>query len=511
MRTSLGTCTVLVALSWLGMACSDDSDPAGGVGGAGSGSGGGGSAVGGGSNSTSGSTGKSGAGNSQGGLPAEVPPRSPPGSCGLEKPAFCEDFEKVAPGGRGGDLDETLWAFSRWGHETREFFTRIPASQESESERAVTSVFCGKTFSGLLPPNDVVICDGVGVDGLTSGQLNEVYDDQGDFAFNSMRSRQLFDFTGRTGTVVFDVDAKINPFNLGHGWWIEFWITDDSAPMPYHEAPSVVSYPKNGLGINFQGLNDCPQGREATTVSRVFVTKDHRIVHDYPGSELDHESDEKRCITTADQKLNHFEIRVSVDKVEIWGSNHDDPKNAHRMATANILDLPFSRGYIHLQHSQYNAPKDGNVTAVQTYRWDNIGFDGPSYAPQRSFAALDNDEPDIDGEGGVMYGYKVNSKDETVVKIPGVELGDATRAVLDLNTLNYEQARTVEFKVNGGPPHTFEVPNFNRGGMRSFAVELVLSELKDGDNEIAFRMATAEGDNLEEYVGNIELTLENAK
>src|SRR4051812_28225990 len=150
-----------------------------------------------------------------GGLPEEVPPRSLPGSCGLDKPAFCEDFEKPSPGGRGGDLDESIWAFSRWGHETRQHFVRDPA--KTEADKLYPPFFCGKPLGSVGFGSDVVSCDGTGVDGLTSHQLNEVYDDQEDFAFNSMMIRQLFDFTDRTGTIMVDVDAKVNPLNLGHG------------------------------------------------------------------------------------------------------------------------------------------------------------------------------------------------------------------------------------------------------------------------------------------------------
>src|SRR5690348_13644286 len=63
-------------------------------------------------------------------VPEQVPPRSPPGSCGLDQPAFCEDFESPSPGGRSGDLDESRFSFARWGHETREHFVRVPASTE---------------------------------------------------------------------------------------------------------------------------------------------------------------------------------------------------------------------------------------------------------------------------------------------------------------------------------------------------------------------------------------------
>src|SRR5262245_32074114 len=42
---------------------------------------------------------------------AGTPPRG--GSCGLASPAFCETFDKAYPGGRGGDLDENRFSFTR--------------------------------------------------------------------------------------------------------------------------------------------------------------------------------------------------------------------------------------------------------------------------------------------------------------------------------------------------------------------------------------------------------------
>lgn len=446
-----------------------------------------------------------------GNLPNEVPPRSEPGSCGLEKPAFCDNFEKASPGGRSGDLNESDWSFSRWGHLTTQHFVRVPSS--TEPDRTITSTFCGKTFSGLLPPGDAVICDGIGVDGLTTSQFNEVYNDQGDFAFNSLRARQLFDFTDRTGTVVFDVDAKINPKNLGHGWWVEFWITDDSAPMPYHEAPGIVPYPKNGLGINFQGLNDCPQGREASEVSRVFVTHDHEIIHDYPGFELIHDPGEARCFKAKDTFPNRFKIMVTKDTVEVWGSNYDDGENLHRMIRAESLDLNFTRGYIHMQHSAYNAPKDGDVTAVQTYRWDNIGFDGPSYALPRGYSAPNNTEPDKEGKGGLLIGYILSDKDWVSIPFEGVELKDAMNATLDLNLLA-DSNRTLQYRFNGGPTHDHTVPKYaysgsNREGMRGFSLPVDLADLTDGDNTLEVKMSSPimGGSNTYEYVGNVDLTV----
>ncbi|MEI9941331.1 MAG: hypothetical protein WDO69_29280 [Pseudomonadota bacterium] len=483
-----------------------------GAGTSGSNSGGDGSPDGAGSPGSAGNPGSAGTSSSaagSGGLPPLAPPRAPAGSCGFDKPAFCDTFDTAHPGGRGGDIDETQWHFARWGHETRQHFVRIPNTTEPLTERTVTSVFCGKPFSGILIPNDVVSCDGVGVDGLTSMQLNEVYDDQGDFAFNSMRIRQLFDFTDRTGTVQFDVDAKINPMNLGHGWWVEFWVTDDPAPMPYHEAPGIVPYPKNGIGINLQGLNNCPQGRESTEVSRVFVTKDHKILHDIPGWELDHDSDDARCFKTQDQKLNRIKIMLTKDRVEIWASDFDDAMNLHRIAVAPILDLPFTRGYVHLQHSAYNARKDGNVTGVQTYRWDNVAFDGPSYAVPRAYEVDDNTLPDIDGTGGHMYGYPLSDQTWTTVKLKGVDLTDAASASFDFSFLA-NSGRGLMYRFNGGDTHTFIVPPFDREGLRGFSTDVALGDLVSGDNTLDVMMTTTQTDK-EEYIGNMELSVTTSK
>jgi len=448
-------------------------------------------------------------------LPQEIPPRAPPGSCGMDHPAFCEDFETPDPGGRSGDLDEKRWSFARWGHETRMHFVRVPASTDSKAVQP--AVFCGKPFSGLLPGKDIVACDGTGVDGLTSRQLNEVYDDQGDFAINSNRIRQLFYFTDRTGTIQFDVDAKVNPCNLGHGWWVELWITADPAPIPYHEAPGVIAYPRNGLAIMFQGLNNCPQGRSATEVNGVFVSKDFKILHDPPGWELQHDSDSARCFKTADQKMNRIKVLLNKDQAEIWASDYDDPMNMHRIAIAPNLDLPFTRGYIHLQHSQYNARKDlcqdgGEPTGIQTYRWDNVAFDGPSYVTPRGYGVDDNTEPDIDGVGGQMYGWRITDKDWLKLKVKDVDLKDATSATIDYSLL-LPAGRTLQYRVNGGPTHAFAIPALlgsvdnAREGLRAFSNDIPVSELVAGENTIEFMSSSPQVDK-EEMVGNVELTVQ---
>jgi hypothetical protein len=284
--------------------------------------------------------------------------RFAPGDCGLDAPAFCETFETAHPGGRGGDLDENVWSFSRWAHLMQYFWYRLPA--HTYSEKLFPATFCGEPFDGLLPGQDVRVCDGVGVDGTVSKQLNEVFDDQGDFAFHDMRIRQPFDFTDRTGTLVWDVDAKLNPYNMGHGWWIEVWITEDPSPMPYHEAPVVTAIPRRGVGLTFRfGANNCEHTADSwgNALESVVVAEDYQILHWY--DDVGWETADDRCFKTTDAKLNHFELRITKDQLELWASDYQDPKSFKKRATVTDLDLGFTRGYVHFQHAHYNASKDG--------------------------------------------------------------------------------------------------------------------------------------------------------
>lgn len=428
-----------------------------------------------------------------------------PTRCGLARPAFCEDFEHPAPGGRAGDLDEKVWSIARYGHQMRQFFVRNPAGTE---QPAIPSVkyparFCGKEFAGLLPGTDVALCSGVGVDGTPSLQLNEAYDDQGDFAFNSMRIRQPFDFAGRTGTIMVDVDAKVNPHAHGHGWWVELFVTSDAAPMPYHEAPGVLSFPRNGLGFVFMG---CPEHGQVwrNGITRIFVTKDWRILHDLPNSELSASG----CFDTADAKLNRLKFTISKNAVEVWASDHHTPTELRLIARADELELPFTRGYVHLQHSQYHAYKDGGVTPTQTYRWDNVGFDGPALPMPRAYEVPDNTGPDVDGVGGRLYGYYLNDREFVRLPIPGVELAGAKTAAFNFNFF-IDEGRALEYRFNGKRKRSFSVPRHGNAGhiLRTFSIPVPLEELVEGENMVEVKVSAPQP-YPHEAVANMDLTLE---
>src|SRR4051794_8293521 len=77
--------------------------------------------------------------------------------CGLPAPAFCETFETPSPGGRGGDLDEAVWSFARWGHQVQFLWERAPAHTYDDGH-LFPATFCGAHFAGVLPDLDVRAC-----------------------------------------------------------------------------------------------------------------------------------------------------------------------------------------------------------------------------------------------------------------------------------------------------------------------------------------------------------------
>lgn len=465
-------------------------------------------------------------GSTEGGAGVTPPVSETPG-CGLDSAAFCETFEKPHPGGRAGDLDESLWSFTRWAHAAQYFWLRMPA--HTYKDALFPSSFCGKPFSGILPPDDVRICSGVGADGkTTSNQLHEVFDDQGDFAFHSMRIRQPFDFKGRTGKIVWDVDGKFNPYHFGHGWWFEMWITEDPTPMPYHEAPMVFAFPRNGFGLAFRfsagvcrGENErkpfYAQGGDEVWMNApetVFVVKDYRLQEFQEAGEA---MGEEQCFRSADAKLNHFELRISKNQVELWASDFENPASFKRRAILKNLNLPFERGYVHFQHGAYNAGKDGKDDACtdggaappgscpshsQTFRWDNIGFDGPVLKTPRGYDVLDRLAPGP--EGGVYTGWEIGDRNIHDFTVKGVDLSNAVRATFNFNIVK-SAGEKLEYRFNGNAWHTFTLEGIGEGGLMSYSLEIPVEELVEGDNVISVRNVDPVETN---GIGNMDISVE---
>jgi hypothetical protein len=94
------------------------------------------------------------------------------------------------------------------------------------------------------------------------------------------------------------------------------------------------------------------------------------------------------CVATAKGKLNHFEVRISQTRVEVWASPFSADGSTFAPSVllhAADVQLPFTRGWVHLtvhNHATLKYSADDAYGATESIdawvaRWDNVGFDGP--------------------------------------------------------------------------------------------------------------------------------------
>jgi hypothetical protein len=476
-----------------------------------------------------------------------------PGDCGLDEPAFCEDFEKPHPGGRGGEIDERRFAFSRYNEK------RDAASSLGMRDGVVVHAWsnpdgpptmCGELFEDIVPPHDVRVCQ---------GQLNEVFNST-ILPINSFMIRQLFDFTDRTGTIAFDVDAKRNDGWDGHGWWLEMWLTEDPEPIPYHGAPTIGSYPRNGIGFQIAPDLGSFDALAYNSVSRVVIVKDNRIVHDGFFDEIapDEFGEASGSFRVKDTHLNRFQVKISKDHIEVSVSDYDTPDKLAWKARSSHIDLPFTKGYVHFQHVHYNASKTPNcdcddgtgedcgLTACwsdpppdgpelccwanpdgiyaspsQAYRWDNLGFDGPTYPMLRGYDAEDPVEDASYEADGMTYhavslGFQLHQAGESVtrrIEVFDVDPSDALWA-----TFNFSYAAwpglVLRYRFNGNAWHEFQVPDAFRQEedememqlLRAFSVAVPVEELVSGTNTLDVTDADTGT-----WIGNIDITIQPSR
>jgi hypothetical protein len=179
------------------------------------------------------------------------------------------------------------------------------------------------------------------------------------------------------------------------------------------------------------------------------------------------------------------------------------------------VDLPFSRGYVHVTTHNHASGKysEGNAMDAWIARWDNVGFDGPIVTNWREYEVADaltaGPEP-----GSTNISYRVrDAKDGPANKLVlrGVDLRDVTAARLALSSWycgGCEGANPDRFafklRWNGGPWRTrlltrAEAELFTAGpriieregqkngkilGAVGQVIDVALGDLVDGDNTL---------------------------
>lgn len=405
--------------------------------------------------------------------------------CSLQKAdaavSFCETFDKPHNGGtRTGDLDPVLWGVSRIGVAN--------PGQSQFNEIADTSLSaCG---SGTIsPPADVKVCN---------EQLVEGQNDNHGVVNLDMYPKQPFDFTGRTGTVGFDVGDDSEGV---HAAWPEFIITDKPVPGARSDisnttgqgAPDVAApAAANEIGINFD--TGCTNQQNTVGVGKVYVTR-NSVFREVPVTYLD-------CVAKGSPAaMNHVEVRISTDQIDVYMSDGGSSTLKH-VATASGLGLLFSRGLVWMTDSHYNADKfpNPNGQRVHTFTWDNLAFDGPKTYRDLGFDVPDQNVHD-QGCQCTDEGYTLPA----ALTVTGVHHDQAPTAAQVV--FNYWVAGTAvpSVSVNGNTfidtSNPFAVDGLSYA-WRTISIPIPLSQVVDGTNTVAFK--SVDGSTI---VANISLIL----
>ena len=406
--------------------------------------------------------------------------------CGLSNAAFCETFDSPAGiGNRSGQLNGTLWGASR-----------STGNQNFSSPAdgwAPTSVdLCGTPPA--TPENDIAICN---------GHLVESSDDDGTVTTLAMYPKQPFDFAGRTGKVVFDVS---NDSQGSHAAWPEFWMSDKPVPTPFtHEAMGTgnASLPHDGFGIRFAGVcapgqgGNCGPNCSSSNTVPVFSVDSAVVVSNYidndsfSGGSLQVVPD--GCVTesTSPDQLNHIEVEVSQNQIDILATDAGTTSPLKHLATIMNANLTLTRGLIWMEDVHYNGNKF-NTQRTHTFVWDNVGFDGPVLPRDLAYDALDNLTPAGSGPGGdptVNLGWFVAPGSPVTVNVNGLTPTAITNAAGVLLTYNFwaeSSPPTLYYAVNGNA-HSVAWPFPNMGqSEHTLAVSVPLSDVQAGTNNVTF-------------------------
>jgi hypothetical protein len=412
-----------------------------------------------------------------------------PSNCGLVLGGtviFCDTFDTVNSGipSRTGALDPNVWGVSRTTGNTS-----LGALANDWAGTLLQS--CTGQIGPVLPPNDIVICNGQ-LREATNDNVSGVFDD-GTVVALTMYPKQPFDFAGRTGTVSFDVS---NDSEGSHAAWPEFWITSLPIPGPFAHFLTWQSLPQFGFGIRLDGYmnasgapDTCPEGAGHIGVGAVI------LINNYIGNDTDNAGNTvsvqgHACVasSTGPGNMNHFEFQVSQNQIDVYGTDAGVTPTAatlKHLATISNANLGFTRGLVWIDDVHYNADKGGTPSQRQhTFSWDNIAFDGPFVYRDFSYDALDNNTPDANGSVDLgKYALAGSSTSWNVLGMPGSPNPAATRVLFNF----YHAAPPANLLVTvNGHAHIvpWPYPDMLASTWRTFAVTIPTTDLVAGINVV---------------------------
>lgn len=425
-------------------------------------------------------------------LLATVSPAQAQNACGMQlgdtAPIFCDTFAQKNPGipSRTGDLDPNVWGVSRTTG-------RISFQGQFNQWASTLIQKCDGTTPRVLPPNDVVICN---------GQLRQASNDNVDGGFEAggvtvlaIYPKQPFDFAGRTGTVSFDVSN--NTFG-SHAAWPEFWLTDLPIPAPF-AFQGWISLPRHGFGIRFHSAvgpgqqGACPSGANLdkwrwTVGSAVVIRNYVREDTEGYGTPANMAVQVLDCVVASpgpNGPLNHIELKIAQNQIDVWATDAGSTA-LRKIAVVTNPNLSFSRGLIWIQDAHYNADKGPAPSQREnTYTWDNVAFDGPFTYRDFSFDALDNNAP---GPNGSVNLAKLSAPGATtswdVLGMPANPQAASVRVLFNFNHEVAPNSTVINVVVNGNP-HSVPWPYPDQGpSWRTLGVTVPITNLVAGTNVV---------------------------
>lgn len=460
--------------------------------------------------------------------------------CGLTQAAFCETFDEGASEtqGRGGDLDPKKWTLARLAPPDLSGFGPV-----ADPVRIGPIPVCKSSLSqgSVYPPYDTLICD---PDANGNRQLMTAAVVQ-NYGNNSYMIEQPFDFAGRTGKIVFDVEAY---YQAGLGAYPAIDITEDPVPAPtfqeFHnfEAGPI---PRNGVMLKIaDGCNTSSNGSYGSMarLANLVVYDNYLMTIVTPSFQVA----DAECMNVKQGFLNHIEIDISQTHIDVYGSDYSaDGINfpASRLIYSADISVPFSRGYIHMAARNHATIKYG-YGPDGTIHWDNIGFDGPVVPASRFYEVADNSTmgtySNYEGAAIMNLGYLL--RDGTTgapagmydpiillppLQIQAVSITGATTAQLSMNAFFNTVSHTADatwglvYRFNGGtwrthnltPAELAEInytpplnPDPGPAGNVLLLFDVPLTDLINGINTVEFRVVNAPQD-YPPVVANIDLIL----
>lgn len=416
--------------------------------------------------------------------------------------AFCDDFSgHTNTGTQTGDLDSVLWGVSRRFIFGSSFHDAMVPSHNACSGGGTTGNPAtgdpNTTYFGPATPPaaDARICNGRYVSSSNDGAI--------DVSALDAYPKQPFDFNGRTGTVVFDVTAD----SAGnHAAWPEFWITDEPIPGVIRCITTCpnTTHAENSIGFSLAGApneNDFSK----TGVDVIEMSKGG-IVTDLPFTTYN--SITKGCLAghsyqCSATQMNHIEVRVSVSRIDIYGTDAGSTTLKH-LAGADITgNLGFTKGLVWINDAHYNARKQDEPCECGTqydhsWAWDNLGFDGP-----KTYRDIGYDTPlaMVPGptttqwhENTTSVGYAIDTGSKSWT-LPNVTWQQTpTKAKVVFNVYSYDDVNTitaslnghtaVSKQVNGHPVGVNGNPPTNGFAVWSMSIDLPIGDATQGTNTL---------------------------